>query len=77
MVSSAYHKRCGEHMNLVVKRIEELKFKEAARELLIADKLAIHAIDMYECERLRDQLIVRHGFDWGAFISGHNNLKNG
>ena len=64
MVSSVYHTRCESHLERSKQLCDDLKFDEAARELLEANKYAIHAGDMFFCERQKSRLVHMHGVDW-------------
>lgn len=75
MTSSAYHKHCTVHLELAKGNMAQLKFTEAAKELLLADKFAVHAVDMYMCEVLRSELIDVHGVNWNRVVTENRALS--
>ena len=68
MTSSSHHNLFLAHMQIVEGKISQLKFREAAQELLRADRVAVHAGDHYEVHVKRDELITRYGVDWAKAV---------
>jgi len=64
MNNSIHDPDCLDHLYRSHQLCVDLKFDDAAQELLRADRFAKREIDTYWCRRQKEQLVQMHGIDW-------------